>query len=140
MSALNLISAPTIAPEVLPCPTPEAVAMAQWRTLADAQMEDALAHFDATILGGEDVSRAAYALTHGFMAWSRKSMALFGGRRTDEGQQREWSRERAVWMGLADLAAVDAPKDPAGVERFLLIWLGVVHEAAATGRAWLFSE
>ena len=41
-------------------------------------------------------------------------------------------------MGLADLAAQDAPRDPAGIDRFLRIWLAVVHEATATGEAWMF--
>ena len=118
-------------------PTP--VQMAKWRFQADAHMEDALARFDAAIIGGEEPGKAAHALCHGFMEWCRGSMSQFGSRAKTPDQKREWSREQAVWMGLADLAAVDAPRDPAGVDRFLQIWLGVVHEAAATGRAWLFS-
>ena len=120
--------------------TPSASLMARWRAEADAHMEDALARFDAVIIGGEDVSRAAHALTHGFMAWCRTSMGRFGAGPSDDEERRAWSREQAVWMGLADLAAGDASRDPAGVDRFLLVWLGVVHEATATGRAWLFSE
>jgi|GEM_PF-2784486 len=119
---------------------PAAVEMTQWRTEADAQLEDALARFDAAIIGGEEPGRAAHSLCHQFMDWSRGSLRRFRQRPVTDEQKRAWSREQAVWMGLADLAAVDAPKDPAGVDRFLMIWLGVVHEAAATGQSWLFSE
>ena len=119
---------------------PSPVMMASWRVEADAHMEDVLARFDSAIIGGEDPCLAAHSLTHGYMAWCRASMKRFAGRPIGDEQRRNWSREQAVWMGLADLAAVDAPRDPAGVDRFLLVWLGVVHEATATGRAWLFSE
>jgi len=118
---------------------PSAMEMARWRFEADARLEDALARFDAAIIGGEDPGRAAHTLCHGFMEWCRKSMKRFGSGPVTSEHKREWSREQAVWLGLADLAAVDAPMDPAGVDRFLNIWLGVVHEAAATGRAWLFA-
>ena len=119
---------------------PAAGQMVQWRAEADAQLEDALAQFDAAIIGGEHASRAAHNRCHQFMEWCRSSLRRFRQRPVTDDQKRAWSREQAVWMGLADLAAVDAPKDPAGVDRFLMIWLGVVHEAAATGQAWLFSE
>ena len=113
--------------------------MARWRVEADARLEDALARFDSDIVGGEDPGRAAHALCLDFLEWCRKSMKRFGSRPLTNEQKRAWCREQAVWMGLADLAAVDAPMDPAGVDRFLNIWLGVVHEAAATGRSWLFA-
>ena len=119
---------------------PTATEMVHWRGEADAQLEDALARFDAAIVGGEEPGRAAHTLCHQFMEWSRASLGRFRQRPVTDEQKRAWSREQAVWMGLADLAALDAPKDPAGVDRFLLIWLGVVHEAAATGQSWLFSE
>ena len=119
---------------------PAAAEMMQWRAEADAQLEDALARFDAAIIGGEDPGRAAHGLCHEYMEWSRASLRRFRQRPVTEEQKRAWSREQAVWIGLADLAAVDAPKDPAGVDRFLMIWLGVIHEAAATGQSWLFSE
>lgn len=135
-------SVPTVGhdggPRSLGCPSP--VEMVRWRAEADAHMESALAHFDAAIIAGQEPSRAAYTLCHGFMEWCRKSMSRFNARPTNEQQKREWSREQAVWMGLADLAAVDAPRDPAGVDRFLQIWLGVVHEATAIGRSWLFCD
>ena len=109
---------------------PSATEMARWRFEADAQMEDALTRFDASIVGGEDAGKSAHVLCHDFMDWCRGSMARFGARPNTEEQRRAWSKEQAVWMGLADLAAVDAPRDPAGVDRFLNIWLGVVHEGA----------
>jgi hypothetical protein len=119
---------------------PTAAEMMQWRAEADAQLEDFLARFDAAIVGGTEPGRAAHSLCHRYMEWARASMGRFHRRPVTDEQKRAWSKEQAVWMGLADLAAVDAPKDPAGVDRFLMIWLGVVHEAAATGRSWLFSE
>ena len=118
------------------CPSP--IEMARWRTEADAQMEDLLTRFDAAIVGGVEPSRVAHQLLHEFMYWTRTSLRIFHVRPQTESQRSAWGREQAVWMGLADLAAQDAPKDPAGIDRFLRIWLGVVHEATATGEAWMF--
>jgi hypothetical protein len=67
-------------------------------------------------------------------------MGDFKLRPITEMQRSEWAKERAVWIGLADLAAQDAANDPGCVDRFLQIWLGVVHEASATGRSWLFAR
>ena len=118
------------------CPNP--MEMARWRTEADAHMEDLLTRFDAAIVGGVEPSRVAHQLLHEFMDWTRSSLRIFRLRPTTDAQRLAWSREQAVWMGLADLAAQDAPRDPAGVDRFLRIWLGVVHEATATGESWMF--
>ena len=118
--------------------SPSAAAMAAWRRKADAQLEQSLAEFDMAIIGGREPARSAHALCHGFMDWTRESVAAFHRRPVTDAQRAEWSRERAVWIGLADLAAQDASNDPASVDRFLQIWLGVVHEASATGRSWLF--
>ena len=117
---------------------PSAVAMAAWRRKADAQLELSLAEFDMAIIAGREPARSAHLLCHGFMDWTRESVGVFQRRPATNAQRAEWSRERAVWVGLADLAAQDASNDPASVDRFLQIWLGVVHEASATGRAWLF--
>jgi len=119
-------------------PPPSAVAMAAWRRKADAQLELSLAQFDMAIIAGRDPARSAHSLCHGFMDWTRESVGAFQRRPSTDAQRAEWSRERAVWIGLADLAAQDASNDPASVDRFLQIWLGVVHEASATGRSWLF--
>ena len=118
------------------CPSP--VEMARWRAEADAQMEDLLTRFDAAIVGGVEPSRVAHQLLHEFMYWTRSSLRIFNVRPGSDDQRSIWSREQAVWMGLADLAAQDAPRDPGGVDRFLRIWLGVVHEATATGQSWMF--
>ncbi len=117
---------------------PTATEMARWRTEADAQMEDLLTRFDAAIVGGVEPARVAHELLHAFMDWTRTSLRIFRVHATTEAQRLAWSREQAVWTGLADLTAQDAPRDPAGVDRFLRIWLGVVHEATATGEAWMF--
>ncbi len=118
------------------CPSP--MEMAQWRCEADAQMEDLLTRFDAAIVGGVEPARVAHQLLHEFMDWTRFSLRIFQVRPKTNEERLAWSREQAVWMGLADLAAQDAPRDPAGVDRFLRIWLAVVHEATATGEAWMF--
>ena len=117
---------------------PSATEMARWRSEADAHMEDLLTRFDAAIVGGVEPSRVAHQLLHEFMDWTRSSLRIFHVRPTTDAQRMAWSREQAVWMGLGDLAAQDAPRDPAGIDRFLRIWLGVVHEATATGEAWMF--
>ena len=89
-------------------------------------------------MGGVEPARVAHQLLHEFMYWTRSSLRIFHTRPATNEQRSLWSREQAVWMGLADLAAQDAPRDPGGVDRFLRIWLGVVHEATATGQAWMF--
>ena len=119
---------------------PHATEMARWRRQAAAQLESELAQFDMNIISGQEPARAAHTLCHGFMDWTRNSLATFGSRPTSEAQRSDWSRERAVWIGLADLASQDAANDPSSVDRFLQIWLGVVHEASATGRAWMFAR
>lgn len=119
---------------------PSPAQMTTWRVEADARLEDALSQFDMYIIGGEDPARAAHTLVHGFMEWSRTSLERFKKLPLTVDQRKEWSRERAVWTGLADLAAQDAPRDPGCVDRFLQIWLGVVHEASATGRSWAFTR
>jgi hypothetical protein len=114
--------------------------MTNWRVEADARLEDALSQFDMHIIGGEDPARAAHRLVHEFMEWSRASLERFKKRPLTKEQRMEWSRECAIWTGLADLSAQDAPRDPSCVDRFLQIWLGVVHEASATGRSWAFTR
>ena len=56
---------------------PAAAEMMQWRAEADAQLEDALARFDAAIIGGEDPGRAAHGLCHEYMDCSRASLRRF---------------------------------------------------------------
>lgn len=119
-------------------PSPTVSEMTRWRRAADAHLEAALAEFDMMIIAGHDPARSAHALCHGFMDWTRDSVRTFHRRPVTEAQRADWSRERAVWIGLADLASQDAANEPASVDRFLQIWLGVVHEASATGRSWLF--
>jgi hypothetical protein len=112
--------------------------MARWRVIADAQMEETLSRFDSAIVGGQEPARIAHSLLHEFIIWTRSSVEKFQSGAGSHVDRAAWSREHAVWIGLADLTAQDAPRDPAGVDRFLRIWLGVVHEATATGQAWLY--
>ncbi|MAY81614.1 MAG: hypothetical protein CL930_12625 [Deltaproteobacteria bacterium] len=119
---------------------PSAIVVGRWRAVADAKMEELLSTFDSALVGGEEPARVAHTLLHDFMHWTRNSVKKFQALTTDDVDRAAWSREKAVWIGLADLAAQDAPRDPAGVDRFMRIWLGVVHEATATGQAWLYAR
>ena len=119
---------------------PSAMAVGRWRSVADAKMEELLATFDSSLVGGEEPARVAHSLLHEFMQWTRSSVKNFNGYVRGDVDRAAWSREKAVWVGLADLAAQDAPRDPAGVDRFMRIWLGVVHEATATGQSWLYAR
>jgi hypothetical protein len=119
---------------------PSAIMVGRWRAVADAKMEELLTTFDSSLVGGEEPARVAHSLLHEFMQWTRKSVKKFNVSISVDTDRAAWSREKAVWIGLADLAAQDAPRDPAGVDRFMRIWLGVVHEATATGQAWLYAR
>ena len=118
---------------------PAAAEMMQWRAEADAQLEDALARFDAAIIGGEDpVVLLTVSATNTWMV--AREPPTFSSAPVTEEQKARVVEGAGGLDGTRGFAAVDAPKDPAGVDRFLMIWLGVIHEAAATGQSWLFSE
>lgn len=119
---------------------PAPLDMAKWRQEADVRAEALLTEFDADILCGQDAAASAHRLIHEFMHWTRKSVQRFSSTTIGQVNKGACDSERTVWMGLADLAAQAADAEPSGVDRFLRIWLAVVHEATATGQAWLYSR
>jgi len=119
---------------------PDPVAMARWRQEADARAEGVLTEFDAAILAGQDVAACAHRLLHDFMRWTRESIRTFDTASATSVDRAACASEHTVWMGLGDLAAQAADVAPNGVDRFLRIWLAVVHEATATGQAWLYAR
>ena len=119
---------------------PAPLAVAHWRQEADARAEAALTELDAAILSGQDAASVAHQLIHDFLGWTRESIQRFDGTTMDAVDKAAYMNERIVWMGLADLAAQAADIEPGGVDRFLRIWLAVVHEATATGQAWLYAR
>jgi hypothetical protein len=114
--------------------------MVRWRKEADARSETLLADFDAAMLNGDDPAVAAHKLLHGFMRWTQKSIRDFDTITCTPVDRNARQSERAVWSGIADLVAQTAGIEPSGVDRFLRIWLAVVHEATATGQAWLYAR
>ncbi len=119
---------------------PEPMKMARWRQEADVRAEAALTELDAAIIAGQDAAGAAHRLLHDFMGWTRKSIQDFDCAILSQVDKAACDNERTVWMGLADLAAQAADVEPGGVDRFIRIWLAVVHEATATGQAWLYAR
>jgi hypothetical protein len=119
---------------------PDGMAIARWRTAAEARMEDALARFDHRLLEGTAPSAAAWEATESFMKWTRTSVGEFvtpRGSRLASASLRE--EELSHWINMGEHAAARADVDPAGVDRFLRVWLAVVHEATATGFASLYA-
>jgi hypothetical protein len=119
---------------------PDGMDLARWRTRAEAHMEDALTRFDHRLLEGTSPSSAAMEATEAFMAWTRGSVAEFvtekGSRLSSAALRGE---ELQHWVQMGERAAARADADPAGVDRFLRVWLAVVHEATATGFASLYA-
>lgn len=119
---------------------PDPLAMARWRQEADVRAEALLTEFDAAILSGQDAAGSAHRLLNDFMTWTRRSIRVFDRAQYDRVDSGACASELTVWSGLGDLAAQAADVEPGGVDRFLRIWLAVVHEATATGEAWLYAR
>jgi len=112
-----------------------------WHEAAKARVELVMSDFDADLVSGVDPSLAADRCVGRFMSWSRRSAAglvtVRGTLLIDEGLR---SKERAYWDRLARDAICQADGDPNGVERFLRLWLAVVHESVSTGYASLHAD
>ncbi len=112
-----------------------------WHEAAKARVELVLSDFDADLVSGVDPSLAADRCVGRFMSWSRRSAAglvtVRGTLLIDEGLR---SKERAHWNRLARDSICQADGDPNGVERFLRVWLSVVHEAVSTGYASIHAD
>jgi hypothetical protein len=109
--------------------------LAHWRRSAEACLEDALTDLDYRMLGGEDIDSAQHRVVDALMLWTRRSLGQFveGG----SFDSRPESPEMRHWDKVADRAIADGT--PEQLERFLRIWLAVIHEAAALGRASLYA-
>jgi hypothetical protein len=117
---------------------PEPMEMVQWRKEVDARAEALLTEFDGALATGGDAAVVAHNLLHGFIRWTRLSVERFSQVRCASVELDARQSEKAVWIGIADLVSQTAEVEPNGVDRFLRIWLAVVHEASATGQAWLY--
>jgi hypothetical protein len=109
--------------------------LAQWRQAAEARMEDAMADLDHRLVQGEDIESAQHHVVDGFMVWTRRSVHRFVDGPLVASQPK--SVEMRHWERVADRAVADHA--PEQLERFLRIWLAVIHEAAALGCASLYA-
>jgi len=126
-------------PVISELPDPQDLVL--WHEAAKARVELVMSDFDADLVSGVDPSLAADRCVGRFMSWSRRSAAglvtVRGTLLVDEGLR---SKERAHWDRLARDAICQADGDPNGVERFLRVWLSVVHGAVSTGYASIHAD
>ena len=114
---------------------PDPMDLARWRQKAEAQLEGALAELDHRLRRGEHTSEVLEQVVDTYMLWSRRSVAPFT---PDVGSiVGPPSPEMRRWEGVADQVIED--EQPELVERFLRIWLAVIHEGAASGQATLYA-
>ena len=120
---------------------PDPMSVAVWRMSAEARLEGALSEYDQGLLDGLEPSVAASGPVERFMTWTRQSVRPYAGARgrTVVGQTLR-TGESNHWQKLAQRSIESAATDPAGVDRFLRVWLAVVHEATATGYAALYAS
>ena len=114
---------------------PDPMDLARWRQKAEAQLEGALAELDHRLLRGEHIGEAVERVVGTYMLWSRRSVAQFTPDVGTIGGPP--SADMRHWEGVADQVVED--EQPELVERFLRIWLAVIHEGAASGRATLYA-
>jgi len=120
-------------------PVPEAEAVERWRERAESQREECLARFDLALVSGKDPNAAAREIFAGFLTWTRWSARAFAKSPDDGLACLLRVQEEAAWDLLADTAAARAARDASAVDRFLDVWLTVVHEAIRTGNAPLYA-
>jgi hypothetical protein len=120
-------------------PVPETSAVARWRERAESQREECLARFDLALVSGKDPNVAAREILAGFLTWTRWSARAFAKSPDDAFACTLRIQEQAAWDLLADTAADRAARDASAVDRFLHVWLTVVHEAIRTGNAPLYA-
>ena len=111
---------------------PDPMDLVLWRQAAEAELERALTELDERLLRGGEIHEVQISIAAGYMKWTRRSIARFTSesRSADLGEVHRWQSE-------ADRATAVA--EPERLERFLRIWLAVIHEAAASGRASLYA-
>jgi hypothetical protein len=118
---------------------PEAEAVEHWRERAESQREECIARFDLALVAGKDPNVAAREILAGFLTWTRWSARAFAKGPDDGLACLLRVQEQAAWDLLADTAADRAARDASAVDRFLDVWLTVVHEAIRTGNAPLYA-
>ena len=114
---------------------PEPMQIARWRQAAEARMEMCVAEIDTRIVAGDDLTTAQRETVIGFMNWTRRSLSIFVSTGRISGvdgdqEMHHWEQEASRVFGL---------DEPEYLDRFLRIWLAVIHEAAASGRASLYA-
>ncbi len=120
-------------------PDPEDVE--RWLSVARARLEQVLADYDADLVQGVDASASAERGLRRYMAWCRRSVVgLVTVRGALQVSDDLRTRERMHWDRTASTAAVEADRDPNGMERFLRLWLTVVHDAVSTGYASMHGD
>ena len=120
-------------------PVPEAEAVERWRARAESQREECVSRFDLALVSGKDPAAAAREILAGFLTWTRWSARAFAKGSDDGLASLLRAQEQAAWDLLADTAASRSSRDAAAVDRFLDVWLTVVHEAIRTGNAPLYA-
>ena len=114
---------------------PDPMDLALWRQAAEAELEREISVLDLRLLQGGEIVAVQSEVATRYMLWTRRSIAPFG---TETGRiDRRYEEESRRWEIEADRAIALA--DPERLERFLRIWLAVVHEAAASGKASLYA-
>ncbi len=116
---------------VLPAP----MVLVTWRQSAEARLEGALAEMDHRLVQGEAPRQAMAQVVDTYLLWTRRSVARFTT--SPAGVAEAPTAEMRHWQGVADQVIEDG--QPELVERFLRIWLAVIHEAAASGQATLYA-
>ena len=126
-------------PPASPC-VPRAADMAAWRRIADLQLEKVLTGYDDLLVRGVSASNAAEQAILEFQTWVDRSLAALPTERAMTMLGARTVRdERARWRGLGQKSAVESAADPSALDRFLRLYLGMAHEAAARGFASLLT-
>jgi hypothetical protein len=121
-------------------PVPAAELVSRWLKRAESQRDECLARFDLALVAGKEPTPAAREILAGFLAWTRWSAREFTkGAAPDALAAMLRTQEVRLWDQLADTAAAGASREAATVDRFLQVWLGVLHEAIRTGNAPLYA-
>jgi hypothetical protein len=119
---------------------PEPNRVAGWLLRAELEREAVLTRFDVLLITGSDAMIAAQQVVTDFLRWTRATAAEFvSGAAYDPLTTTLRAQEKVLWDLLAESAAVGAVHDPGTVDRFLRVWLTVLHEAIRTGNASLYA-
>jgi hypothetical protein len=119
---------------------PEPEAVRNWLGRAEAQRDECIARFDLALISGNASTVVAREILAGFLAWTRWSAREFTRTAArDDLATILRAQEQVLWDLMADSAAASAERDARTVDRFLQVWLTVLHEAIRTGNAPLYA-